>query len=166
MVRVGVFFTGAGLGFATGLVGDDGVFCSEAESSPPPNKPNSEKVDLGGASDSPFASIAFLWFVSVMVGEDPYALAILGATLVGFSADRKYLDPVAVVTVLPFSILPPEIDVVSTKSPSSKFGDPVNQGKGQRQSVRLSANQLFQVHSPTYRIFVQKFLHHVSSSSL
>mmetsp|Transcript_26539 Transcript_26539/g.64694 ORF Transcript_26539/g.64694 Transcript_26539/m.64694 type:complete len:213 (-) Transcript_26539:378-1016(-) len=119
--RVGAFFTGAG--FAFGLLAAGGALGLSSES-PPPKISKREKVAFGGASASLFSSIAFLWLVSVIVGDDPSTFANLEATLVGGSADRKYREPVAVVTVPPFSILPPAIVVVSTKSPSSKFGEP------------------------------------------
>lgn len=120
--RVGAFFTGAGFAFASLVVVGTLDLSSE---SPPPKISKRENVAFGGASVSLLSSIAFLWLVSVIVGEDPRTFANLEATLVGGSADRKYREPVADVTVLPFSILPPEMVVVSTKSPSSKFGEPV-----------------------------------------
>lgn len=118
--RVDDFFTDAGF---SSLVADGALGLSSE--SPPPKMSKSEKVAFGGASVSLLSSTAFLWLVSVIVGDDPKTFANLEANLVGGSADRKYREPVAVVTVLPFSIFPTAIAVVSTKSPSSKFGEPV-----------------------------------------
>lgn len=74
------------MAFALVAVGDALGLSSE---SLPPKISKREKVAFGGSSLPTFSSIAFLWFVRVIVGEDPSAFANLEATLVGGSADRK-----------------------------------------------------------------------------
>jgi len=119
--RVGAFFTGAGVAFGLLLAAGSGA--SAGESLLPPNILNREKVSLGESPVPLLSSIAFLWLLRVMVGDDPVILANRDGTLVGGSAERKYREPVDVVTVPPFSTFPPAIVVVSMYSPSSKFGE-------------------------------------------